>query len=372
MATRDSFIAELIAALEVIPMNELASLTGKQIYRKLCFDFPQVTDQDIITLAKYLDTLSVDEMILEGIVLNEIFLHNLLYISMHATSEAYEVSLCNLLAIVYINIPMKAMHTNVSKVAVIITSSQSYNESTTIHAFAKLVCTSLASYYIKSYKDIAFGNLFLGNLIALLQALSPFSEISNTFTDENSLLSKLKLNENASISFEVWTYLLYLYRDIINLHTQYIGTSLLQVCASLNIEVLITGSTQIASKHYLWLSFLSSSSASFTIQFNTQSSHLNILKKYMYDHLDGIITIIEHILINANYASIESTINALIDITFFIISVDKYDRIHDTITSSTVFNRVITSRLVIIIIDFIFGGKSSAVSTLCSVRYIYS
>lgn len=103
---RDAFILAMIAELEVQKQQSKGSdqfFTGQkksssEIFRKLCFDYPDVADDDIMRLkssiCEYLsgDDVNVSHELHEAFALNEAFLANIIRMSNNTPSEVTESS----------------------------------------------------------------------------------------------------------------------------------------------------------------------------------------------------------------------------------------------------------------------------------------
>jgi hypothetical protein len=196
---RDEFLRQMIAELsrqqESDPQafNQPKKLSPIEIYHKMEFDYPLVTEEQLIELTEALEFLvSFHDHPLSGIlVLNGKFVDNICEMIIAASTNSTEHRAINdLYGVVFLRFPLYLLQLSKSKLSRILLGEQGGSWKRIVAAFSRFVCRSTSS-FVSGINSSAFvekkhvtkliaGISLIGNVIAELDLIDSAGTLENT------------------------------------------------------------------------------------------------------------------------------------------------------------------------------------------------
>ena len=352
--SREDFINAIISELEVITASGPPPLTGPQVLKKMSFDFPELSIEEIRTLTAFLIE-SNGKTLIAVVSLTPTFKENLIYLANKTNDQQLDIALGELMAAVYIHLTLKMLLLDVSQTLRLfpgISSADMLCSNIQEH-----FCIPISNHLLKCLKNLSNGELLMKNLISLLDLLSqkPLNlEISSTLALMHSEINTILLSNMISQC-------LYIYRDVVTVYPELMVSSL----PTISKAVLATGDTTDIHKTHqitMWLSLISSLAAAYAPNMLKRSliapSAFHSFKGFCYEHLDRIVEAASALLTGEHDGTrLQAVYGSLTRIGTVLASRDRSGLFHRSLTEEKVFGKLISSRLIAHLHNFAFDSE---------------
>ena len=349
--SREDFISAVIAELEVHSATS-PPLTGPEVFVKMTFDFPELTPGDIRVLSVFLVSGETD-LLSSAFALTPTFLENMLYLA-SKTDQQLEIALGELMAAVHIHLTRKILLWEVSDVLRLFPQCGSHPLPNLCSTVQEHFCAPITSYLVKCLGIPGNGDRILSTLVSLLHLLChPPDQLQ-----ASSLLAYLYAEDSQSALLRMISQCFFIYRDVTILFPEYIVATLPHLTSALQPKGTNGMSLPTSS---VWLSLISSISAAYAPSAFKRSTApakaFHFLKGFCYEHLSRLAEIAESLLHDESDAQRRLIVfSYLTHIGVLLVSPDSSGVFHIAIPPERVFEKLLSSRLVGILVPFAFDS----------------
>ena len=339
----------MIAELEIITASGPPPLTGPQVLKKLGFDFPELSTEELHILTAFLIE-SNGKTLHSAVRLTPTFKDNLIDLASKAHDQQFEIAIGELMAAVHIHLTLTMLQWDVSEAQRLFAENSSAE--TLCSNIQEHFCTPISSHLMRCLRKLSNGELLMKNIITLLQLLCQVPLEGK----QSSLIALLREERNEVAFLKMIAQCLYIYRDVVTVYPDLVVSSLPSVG---KVLLLVNVTSDLTPRSSMWLSLMASLSAAYAPGALKRSpispSVFHFFKGYCFENLDSLVAVAKALL-NGEQDTyrLQAVVGSLFHIGVLLVSRDRFGLFHNSLTEQEILGKLISAGLLANLYPFAF------------------